>query len=70
MVQITRDEHFHYCTFRCLCAVPNMAAFHSSFTSCFPGMSLRYLLIDFQMVLVSSVISGITLFLHSTCVVL
>ena len=29
-------------TFRSMCAVPNMAVFCSSLTSCFPGMLLTY----------------------------
>ena len=33
---------FHVSIFRSMCAVPNMAVFCSSLTSCFPGMSLTY----------------------------
>ena len=35
---------FHVSTFRIVCAVPNMAIFCSSLTSCFPGTSLTYFL--------------------------
>ena len=37
---------FYVSTFRSICAVPNMAAFCSSLTSCFPGMLLTYFLND------------------------
>jgi len=30
--------YFYISTFRSVCAVPNMAVFWSSLTSCFPGM--------------------------------
>jgi hypothetical protein len=78
MVQITRDEHFallYFCTFTLAlfdaCAqCPIWLLSIVQITLCFPDMSLGYLLKGFQMVLVSSVISGITLFLHCTCVVL
>ena len=33
-----------------MCAVPNMAVFCSSLTSCFPGMLLTYFLNDFEIV--------------------
>ena len=32
--------YFYISTFRSMCAVPNMAVFCSSLTSCFPGMLL------------------------------
>jgi len=32
-------------TFRSMCAVPNMAVFCSSLTSCFPGMLLTFIII-------------------------
>jgi hypothetical protein len=35
--------------------------------SCFPGMLLKYFLKDFEMVPVAPIITGVTLFLHSTC---
>ena len=41
-----------------------MAVFCSSFISCFPVMLFRYFLND-EVVPVVSIISGITLFLHS-----
>src|SRR5215470_12256628 len=43
-----------------MCAVPNMAVFCSSLTSCFPGMLLKYFLKDFQMVPVAPTITGVT----------
>jgi len=39
-----------------MCAVPSMAVFCSSLTSCFPGMLLSYCLNDFEMVPVAPVI--------------
>jgi hypothetical protein len=45
MVPISLDSAlallcFYVCTFRSMCAVPNMAVFCSSLTSWFPGMLL------------------------------
>jgi len=47
-------------TFWSMCAVPNMAVFCSSLTSCFSGMLLRYCLNDFEMVSAALVSTGIT----------
>jgi len=52
---------FYVSTFRSMCAVPNMAVFCSSLTSCFPDMSLTYFLNDLEMVPVAPIIIGITL---------
>jgi hypothetical protein len=41
--------YFYICTFRSMCAVPNMAVFCSSLTSWFPGIVLTYYLNDFEM---------------------
>ena len=43
-----------------MCAVPNMAVFWSSLTSCFPGMLLTYFLNDFEIVPVAPFVTGIT----------
>ena len=43
-----------------MCAVPNMAVFCSSLTSCFPVMFLTYFQNDFEMIPVASFITGIT----------
>jgi len=46
LVSVLNLLYFHISTFRsvcvcvCVCAVPNMAVFWSSLTSCFPGMLL------------------------------
>jgi hypothetical protein len=40
--------YFYVSTFRSMCAVPNMAVFCSSLTSCFPGMLLTHFLNDFE----------------------
>ena len=42
-----------------MCAVPNMAVFCSSLTSCFPGMLVTYFLNDFEIVPVAPIITGI-----------
>ena len=52
--------YFYISTFRSMCAVPNMAVFCSSLTSCFPGMLLKYFLNDFEIVPVAPIITGIT----------
>ena len=51
---------FYISTFRSMCAVPNMAVFCSSLTSCFPGMLLTYFLNDFEIVSVVPIITDIT----------
>ena len=43
--------YFYISTFRSMCAVPNMAVFCSSLTSCFPGMLLTYFPNDFELLL-------------------
>jgi len=62
--------HFYISTFRSMCAVPNVAVFCSSFTSCFPGMLLTYFLNDFVTAPVASIITGITLVFtfHMRCI--
>ena len=40
LVSVLNLLNFYISTFRSVCAVPNMAVFWSSFTSCFPGMLL------------------------------
>ena len=52
--------YFYISTFRSVCAVPNMAVFCSSLTSCLPGMFLTYFLNDFEIVPVAPIIAGIT----------
>ena len=53
-----------------MCAVPNMAVFCSSLTSCFPGMLLTYFLNDFETVPVAPIITGITFVFtfHMRCI--
>ena len=52
--------YFYISIFRSMCAVPNMAVFCSSLTSCFPGMLLTYYLNDFEIVPVAPIITAIT----------
>ena len=69
LVSVLNLLYFYISTFRSMCAVPNIAVLCSSLTSCFPGVLLTYFLNYFEIVPVAPIISGITLFLHSTCAV-
>ena len=60
LVSVLNLLYFYISTFRNMCAVPNMAVFWSSFTSCFPGMLLTYFLNDTEIVPVAPIITGIT----------
>ena len=60
LVSVLNLLYFYISTFRSMCAVPNMARFCSSLTSCFPGMLLTYFLNDFEIVPVTPFITGIT----------
>ena len=53
-----------------MCAVPNMAVFWSSLTSCFPDMLLTYFPNDFETVPVAPIITGITFVFTFQCAVL
>ena len=70
LVPVLNLLYFYISTFRSMCAVPNMAVFCSSLTSCFPGMLLTYFLIDFEIVPVAPVITGITFVVtfHMRCI--
>ena len=52
LVSVLNLLHFYISTFRSMCAVPNMAVFCSSLTSCFPGMLLTLIII----IIISSVV--------------
>jgi len=60
LIPVLNLLYFYISTFRIMCAVPNMAVFFSSLTSCFPGMLLTYFLNDFEIVPVAPIITGIT----------
>jgi len=60
LVPVLNLLYFYISTFRSMCAVPNMAVFCISLTSCFPGMLLTYFLNDFEIVTVAPIITGIT----------
>jgi len=45
---------FYISTFQSMCAVPNMAVFRSSVTSCFPGMLLTFIIIIIIIIIISS----------------
>ena len=70
LVPVLNILYFYVGTFRRMCAVPNMAVFCSSLTSCFPGMLLTYFLNDFEIVPVAPVITGITFVFtfHMRCI--
>ena len=57
-------------TFQSMCALPNMAVFSSSFTSCSPGMLLMYFLNDFEIVPVAPIVTVITFVFtfHMRCI--
>ena len=59
LVSVLNLLYFYISTFRSMCAVPNMAVFCSSFTSCFPCILLTYFLNEFEIVTVAPVITGI-----------
>ena len=60
LVSVLNLLYFYISTYRSMCAVPNMAVFCSSLTSCFPGMLLTYFLNDFEIVPGAPIITGIT----------
>ena len=70
LVSVLNLLYFHISTFRSMCAVPNMAVFCSSLTSCIPGMLLTYFLSDFEIVPVTPIITGITFVFtfHMRCI--
>jgi len=70
LVPVLNLLYFYISTFRSMCAVPNMAVFCGSLTSCFPGMFLTYFLNDFEIVPVAPVITGITFVFtfHMRCI--
>jgi len=55
LVSVLNLLHFYISTFRSMYALPNMAVFWSSLTSCFPGVLLTYFLNDFEIVPVSPI---------------
>ena len=60
LVSVLNLLYFYISTLRSMCAVPNVAVFCSSLTSCFPGMLLTSFLNDFEIVPVATIITGIT----------
>jgi len=70
LVSVLNLWYFYISTFRIMRAGSNMTVFCSSLTSWFPGMLLTYFLNDFEIVPVVPIITGINLFLHSTCAVI
>ena len=72
LVSVLNLLYYYISTFRTVCAVPNMAVFCSSFTSCFPGMLLTYFLNNFEIVPVAPIITAITFVftLHKRCILI
>jgi len=64
LLSVLNPLYFYISTFRSMCAVPNMAVFCSSLTSCFPGMLLTYFLKDFEIVPAAPIITGITFYYY------
>jgi len=60
LVSMLNLFYLYISTFWSMCAVPSMAVFCSSLTSCFPCMLLTYFLRDFEIVPVAPIITGIT----------
>jgi hypothetical protein len=54
LVSVLNILYFHISTFRSMCAVPNMAVFCSSLTSCFPGMLLTFIIIIIIIIIIDS----------------
>jgi hypothetical protein len=63
LVSVLKLLYFCISTFRSMCAVPNMAVFCSSLTSCFPGMLLTYSLNDFEIIIIIIIIIVVVYFL-------
>ena len=72
LVSVLNLLYFYISTFRSMCAVPNMAVFCSSLTSCFPVMLLTYFLSDFEIGPVAPIITGIIFVFtfHMRCLLL
>ena len=70
LVSVLNLLYFYISTFRGMCAVPNIAVFCNSLTSCFPGMLLTYFLNDFEIVPFVPFITGITFVFtfHMRCI--
>jgi len=54
LVSVLNLLYIYISTFRSMCAVPNMAVFRSSLTSCFPGMYVFIYLLLLLLLLPSS----------------
>ena len=61
LVSVLNLLYFYISNFRSMRAVPNMAVFCSSLTSCFPGMLLTYFLNDFEIIIIIIIIIIITI---------
>ena len=59
LVPVLNLLYFYISTFRSMCAVPNMAVFHTSLTTYIPGMLFTYFLNEFEIVPVAHIITGI-----------
>ena len=70
LVSVLNLLYFYISTFRSMRAVPNMAVFCSSLTSCFPGVSLTYFRNDFEIVPVAPINTSITFVFtfHMLCI--
>jgi hypothetical protein len=57
--------YFYIGTFQTMCAVPNMAVFCISLISCFPGILLKYILDESEIIPAAPLLLVLTLYLHS-----
>ena len=60
LVSVLNLLYFYISNFRSMCAVPHMAVFWISLTSCFSGMLLAYFLNNFEIVPVGPITTSIT----------
>jgi hypothetical protein len=56
--------YFYINAVQCMCAVPNMAVFRISLISCFPGILLKYILDESEIIPAAPVITA-TLFVFT-----
>ena len=70
LVSVLNLLYFYISTFRSMCAVPNMAVFCRSSTTCYPGVLFTYFLNDSEIVPAAPIITGITFVftLHMRCI--
>jgi hypothetical protein len=61
--------YFYISTFQSMCAVPNMPVFCISLISCFPGILLKYILEESEIIAAAFVVTGTHFVFTFACVV-